>query len=52
MLQTYVCKKYDVDDEGEVPYGKGYREVKMVWQKLMVRLNQLPYNVIFIFYIF
>lgn len=48
MLQNYVCKKYDVDDEGEVPYGKGYREVKMVWQKLMVRLNQLPYNVIFI----
>lgn len=48
MLQNYVCKKYGVDDEGEVPYGKGYREVKMVWQKLMVRLNQLPYNVIFI----
>ena len=48
MLQNYVCKKYNVDDEGEVPYGKGYREVKMVWQKLMVRLNQLPYNVIFI----
>ena len=51
MLQNYVCKKYNVDDEGEVPYGKGYREVKMVWQKLMVRLNQLPYNVIFISHI-
>ena len=51
MLQNYVCKKYGVDDEGEVPYGKGYREVKMVWQKLMVRLNQLPYNVIFISHI-
>lgn len=48
MLQNHVCKKYNVDDEGEVPYGKGYREVKMIWQKLMVRLNQLPYNVIFI----
>lgn len=48
MLQNYICKKYNVDDEGEVPYGKGYREVKMVWQKTMVRLNQLPYNVIFI----
>lgn len=51
MLQNYVCKKYNVDDEGEVPYGKGYREVKMIWQKLMVRLNQLPYNVIFISHI-
>lgn len=48
MLQNYVCKKYGVDDEGEVPYGKGYRDVKMTWQKLMVRLNQLPYNVIFV----
>ena len=48
MLQNYVCKKYNVDDEGEVPYGKGYREVKVSWQRLMVRLNQLPYNVIFI----
>ncbi len=48
MLQNYVCEKYKVEDEGEVPYGKGYREVKMTWQKLMVRLNQLPYNVIFI----
>lgn len=48
MLQNFVCSKYNVDDEGEVPYGKGYREVKMIWQKLMVRLNQLPYNVIFI----
>lgn len=48
MLQNYVCKKYGVDDEGEVPYGKGYREVKMTWQRLMVRLNQLPYYVIFI----
>lgn len=48
MLQNNVCKKHNVDDEGEVPYGKGYREVKMVWQRTMVRLNQLPYNVIFI----
>lgn len=48
MVQNYVCEKYGVDDEGEVPYGKGYREVKTIWQKLMVRLNQLPYNVIFI----
>lgn len=57
MLQTFVCEKYskilntEIHDEGEVPYGKGYRDVKMTWQKLMVRLNQLPYNVIFISHI-
>lgn len=51
MLENYVCKKYEVDDVGEVGYGKGYRDVKMTWQKLMVRLNQLPYNVIFISHI-
>lgn len=51
MLQNYVCEKYGVDDEGEVPYGKGYRDVKNTWQKLMVRLSQLPYNVVFISHI-
>lgn len=51
MLENYVCKKNKVDDVGEVGYGKGYRDVKMTWQKLMVRLNQLPYNVIFISHI-
>ena len=51
MLENYVCKKNNVDDVGEIGYGKGYRDVKMTWQKLMVRLNQLPYNVIFISHI-
>jgi len=51
MLQNYVCKKYNVDDEGDVPYGRGHRDVRNTWQKLMVRLNQLPYNVIFISHI-
>lgn len=51
MLENYVCKKNKVDDVGEIGYGKGYRDVTMTWQKLMVRLNQLPYNVIFISHI-
>jgi hypothetical protein len=51
MLENYVCKKNNVDDVGEIGYGKGYRDVTMTWQKLMVRLNQLPYNVIFISHI-
>ncbi|MBQ2870343.1 ATP-binding protein [bacterium] len=51
MLENYVCKKNNVDDVGEIGYGKGYRDVSMTWQKLMVRLNQLPYNVIFISHI-
>ncbi len=48
MLQTYVCKKYNVENEADVPYGKAFSDVKNTWQKLMVRLSQLPYNVIFI----
>ncbi len=51
MLENYVCKKYGVDDIGEVGYGRGYRDTKATWQKLMVRLNQLPYNIIFISHI-
>lgn len=51
MLQNYVCKKHNVEDEGDVAYGKGHRDVKMTWQKLMLRLNKLPYNVIFISHI-
>ena len=51
MLENYVCQKNNVEDIGEVGYGKGYRDVKITWQKLMVRLNQLPYNVIFISHI-
>lgn len=48
MLQTYVCKKYGVENEADVPYGKAFADVKNTWQKLMVRLAQLPYNVIFV----
>lgn len=48
MLQTYVCKKYNVENEADVPYGKAFADVKNTWQKLMVRLAQLPYNVIFV----
>lgn len=51
LLENYICKKYEVDDIGEIGYARGYREVKMTWQKLMVRLNQLPYYVIFISHI-
>jgi len=48
MVSNFVCKKYDVEDEGDIGYGKGYREVKVIWQKLMMKLTQLPYNVVFI----
>ena len=48
MLQTYICKKYNVENEADVPYGKAFADVKNTWQKLMVRLAQLPYNVIFV----
>lgn len=51
MLFKYVCDKYRVDDIGEVAYGKGYRDVNTIWQNLMIKLSQLPFNIIFISHI-
>lgn len=51
MLFKYVCDKYKVDDIGEVAYGKGYRDVNTIWQNLMIKLSQLPFNIIFISHI-
>lgn len=51
MLEMYVLKKYDADNLADIPWGKGYNEVKGTWQRLMVRLSQMPYNVIFISHI-
>lgn len=51
MLETYVCKKHGVETLADAGYGKGFSDVKMIWKKTMVRLSQLPYNVIFISHI-
>lgn len=51
LLETYVCKKYEVETLADAGYGKAFSDVKMIWKKTMIRLSQLPYNVIFISHI-
>lgn len=51
MLETYICEKYKVENLADVPFGKAFSDVKMTWKKLMVRISQLPMNVIFISHI-
>ncbi len=57
MMERWICQTESEKDKreyeviGDIGYGKGYSKAKMTWQKLMLRLNQLPYNVIFISHI-
>lgn len=57
MLEKYVCEVESKKDKktyetlSDIGYGKGFSHAKMIWQRLMLRLNQLPYNVIFISHI-
>ena len=48
FLEEYVCKKYDVETLADAGFGKGYGDVKSTWKRLMIRLTQLPYYVVFI----
>ena len=48
FLEEYVCKKYDVENLADAGFGKGYGDVKSTWKRLMIRLTQLPYYVVFI----
>jgi hypothetical protein len=48
MLSMYICKRYKVRNLVDVPYGKATCEFKDLWQRLMTKLSQLPYQIIFI----
>ena len=48
FLEEYVCKKYNVENLADAGFGKGYGDVKSTWKRLMIRLTQLPYYVVFI----
>ena len=48
FLEEYVCKKYDVENLADAGFGKGFGDVKATWKRLMIRLTQLPYYVVFI----
>lgn len=51
FLEEYVCKKYNVETLADAPFGKAYADVKATWKRLMIRLSQLPYYVVFISHI-
>lgn len=48
FLEEYVCKKYGVENLADAAFGKGFGDVKATWKRLMIRLTQLPYYVVFI----
>lgn len=48
FLEEYVCKKYGVENLADAGFGKGFGDVKSTWKRLMIRLTQLPYYVVFI----
>lgn len=51
MLSISICKRYKVRNLVDVPYGKATSEFKDLWQRLMTKLSQLPYQIIFISHI-
>jgi hypothetical protein len=51
ILSTYICKRHKVNNLVDVPYGKATSEFKDCWQRLMTKLSQLPYTIIFISHI-
>lgn len=48
FLEDYVCKKHKVENLADVGYGKAFADVKATWKRLMIKLTQLPYYVVFI----
>ena len=46
LMERYICETLGVEDLADAGYGKGFSKAKSTWQKLMLRLNKLPYNVI------
>jgi predicted ribosome-associated RNA-binding protein Tma20 len=51
FMEDYICKKYEVENLADAPFGKAFNDVKSTWKRLMIRLTQLPYTVIFISHI-
>lgn len=51
FLEDYICKKFNVENLADAPFGKAFSEVRSTWKRIMIRLTQLPYTVIFISHI-
>lgn len=60
FMDEYIVKKYNeeiakkdknttpAESIADIPFGKGFNESKTIWKRLMIKLSQLPYTVIFI----
>lgn len=60
FMDEYIVKKYNeeiakkdknttpAESLADIPFGKGFNESKTIWKRLMIKLSQLPYTVIFI----
>lgn len=60
FMDDYIVKKYNeeiakkdknmtpAESIADIPFGKGFNESKTIWKRLMIKLSQLPYTVIFI----
>ncbi len=51
FMEDYICKKYNVETLADAGFGKGFSDAKSIWKRLMIRLSQLPYTVVFISHI-
>lgn len=51
FLEEHICKTYGVESLADCGYGKGFSDVKTIWKRLMIKLSQLPYYVVFISHI-
>lgn len=60
FMDEYIVKKYNeeiakkdknmtpAESIADIPFGKGFNESKTIWKRLMIKVSQLPYTVIFI----
>ena len=51
FLETFVCEKYKIENLADAPFGKAFNDVKSTWKRLMIRLTQVPYNIVVISHI-
>ena len=48
MLTNYICEQSKVEALADIGFGKGFAKFNQVWKNLMMKLSQMPYNIIFI----
>ena len=48
LCAQHICAKYKVDFEGDLSFGKGWAMVSSEFQRVMLKLAQLPYGLVLI----